>query len=153
MRDQEKRFSRVDERIAKETGDLREEVRKRLDSLEAYVKKEVQSLLERIRNEHEERDEAVKELAQTHKESAKAADKRLSQLDDRLAGAQRDSRQELLDQSKTLRDEIRQSEGSVTAALERSTGELRTEKLDRGALAGLLTEMALRLTGEDGAGS
>jgi DNA repair exonuclease SbcCD ATPase subunit len=153
MRDQEKRFARVDERIAKETGDLREEIRRRLDSLEAYVKKEVQSLLERIRNEHEEREEADKELSQAHKETSKATDKRLGQLDDRLATAQRDLRQELLDQSKTLRDEVRQSEGSVTAALERSAGELRSEKLDRAALADLLNEMAVRLSGEDGAGT
>ncbi len=37
MRDNERRFGRLEERLAKEAGDLRDETRKRLDSLEVYA--------------------------------------------------------------------------------------------------------------------
>src|SRR5579863_8550038 len=57
IRDNERRFSRLEERVAKETADLREESRKRLESLDGYVRKELQSLLERVKGEQSQRAE------------------------------------------------------------------------------------------------
>ena len=56
----------------------------------------------------------------------------------------------MLDQSKTLRDEIYQSQQGSTQALDRTAAELRSGKADRSALAELFTQMAVRLSGEDG---
>jgi hypothetical protein len=44
MRDYEKKFARVEERPARETGELREEIRRRFASLEAYMKNELTAL-------------------------------------------------------------------------------------------------------------
>ena len=38
MRDVERRFARLEERLVKETTDLRDDVRKRLDTLERYMR-------------------------------------------------------------------------------------------------------------------
>src|SRR4051812_14459636 len=43
MRDYEKRFSRLEERLLKESADLRDETRKRFDSLENFVKSEFEA--------------------------------------------------------------------------------------------------------------
>src|SRR5438094_3400039 len=41
LRDSDRRFSRLEETLAKQVTELREESRKRLDSLEAFLKKEL----------------------------------------------------------------------------------------------------------------
>src|SRR5579862_7083222 len=55
MRDADRRFGKIEERFSKETGDLRDDTRKRLESLEAFARKEIQSVLERIKNEQAQR--------------------------------------------------------------------------------------------------
>ena len=83
------------------------------------------------------------------KETVKSFETRASEIEDQAAQAQRELREELLDQSKTLRDEIYKSQQESGAAVDRAAKELRSDKADRSALAELFTEMALRLSGED----
>lgn len=40
MRDVERRFARLEERLVKDTADLKDDVKKRLDTLEAYMRRE-----------------------------------------------------------------------------------------------------------------
>lgn len=147
-RDYEKRFVRLEERLTKESSDLREAVKRHFDSLENYIKQEFESLTERIRAEQNDRGEAVQGLSQDMKNSAIAFEKRIGQLDDQLARGQRELRQQILDQSKSLSEEIRQKHQEVSAALERDARDLREDKASRGALASLFTEMAMRLNNE-----
>jgi hypothetical protein len=149
MRDNEKRFARLEERVLKESTDVREEGRKRLESLEAFVRKEVQSLVERAKNEQTQRGEAIKEVAAEIKESAKTLQAKITEIQDHLDEAQRQLRQEVLDQSKSLRDELSKSRVEQTAMVEAVVGELRSSKIDRSALADLFTEMAARLGDAD----
>src|SRR5438445_469176 len=64
MRDQDRRFGRLEERLAKDLADVREETKARLESLEAYLKKEVQSLVDRLKNESSQRGDAIKAVSQ-----------------------------------------------------------------------------------------
>ncbi|MDP9174781.1 MAG: hypothetical protein M3O30_13090 [Planctomycetota bacterium] len=146
LRDTERRFGRVEERVVKETTDLREEMRKRMESLEAFLRKETQSVLERLKTEQSQRIEAVKEVAVELKETTKSVQLRATELQETIAEAQRELRQEILDQSKALRDELQLARADVTAELDRTAGELRLQKLDKAALSDLLTEMAARLS-------
>lgn len=147
-RDYEKRFVRLEERLTKESSDLREAVKRHFDSLENYIKQEFESLTERLRAEQNDRGEAVQGLSQDMKNSALAFEKRIGQLDDQLTRGQRELRQHILDQSKSLSEEIRQKHQEVSAALERDARDLREDKASRGALASLFTEMAMRLNNE-----
>ena len=147
-RDSDKRFTRLEERIARGLEELRDESRKRLDSLEGFIKKEMQAVSDRIKVEQAQRSEALKGLAQELKETGRGFEARTSEMDDRSAEAQRELRQELLDQSKTLRDEVQQSRKEVDDVLARVVDELRSEKTDRSTLAELFTDMAVRLSGD-----
>ena len=168
MRDYEKRFARMEERLAKETANLREETRKRFDAIEGYAKREVESLSdrlsteqnerteslkreagsldERLKVEHTERAEALKELSRELKEADRLLEKRIAQLDDLLGKTSRELRQQLLDQSKELSDVIRLKYEDAMAGLERVGRELRLDKVDRSKLSELLMGMALQLT-------
>lgn len=51
-----------------------------------------------------------------------------------------------MQESRKLLEEIRHKSDSLTALVERRANELRDHKVDRAALASLLTEMALQLS-------
>ncbi|MBV9209246.1 MAG: hypothetical protein JOZ52_01385 [Acidobacteria bacterium] len=148
MRDYEKRFARLEERLLKEASDLREETKKRFDSLELYIKHEMEALTERLTAEQNARTESLEQLSQGVKDTFRAFDKRATGMDEQSAKGQRELRQQLLEQSKNLSDEIRQKHGELLAALEREASELRTDKTDRSALAALFTELAMRLNND-----
>ena len=148
MRDYEKRFSRLEERLTADAQALREDTKKRFEVLEAFVQKEVDSLGQRLKGEKAERGEALKELTRELRDTAKTTDKRLSQLDDQLAQEASALRSQLLEQSKQLTGEIDSKHRALSAALDREVKALRLDKTDREALADLFTEMALRLKNE-----
>lgn len=152
-RDADRRFARLEERIAKETTDLKDDVRKRIGALEQFVKREFESFAERFKAEHEARSDADKELSRDLRESSKGYDKKFSQLDDHIARVQRELRQQLLDTHQKVSDEIRQQAQDLLARLVRESSELKNDKLDRAALAATLTEIALRLSGEPAPGA
>ena len=146
--DFEKKFARLEERLLKETADSRAETKKRFDSLEGFIRKEVESLADRLRGEQEERMDAGKDLSRELRETAKGLEKKLGALDEQTTRSQRELRQQILDQSKALTEEIRTRIRESATALSKELKELRAEKTDRTALAGLFTEAAMRLTNE-----
>ena len=148
MRDYERRFARLEERLLKDTSDLKDEVKKRVDALEQYIRNETGSLADRLKTEREERVDGAAEAMRELRESSRAHEKRASQLDEQLSRSQRDLREQILDQHRRLSDDIRQRVDEVLAALARETETLRADKTDRATLASLLTEMAMRLTDE-----
>jgi len=148
MRDYERRFVRLDERLAQETAELKEEVRRRLSALEQFVKQETESLAERIRAEQEERSDATKELSREARDNAKTFEKKAAQLDDSIGKVQRESRQQVLELQQRMSDDLASRIQDVLARLSRESAELRADKTDRATLAALLTEMAMRLNDE-----
>ena len=176
-RDYERRFVRLEERLAKESSDIRDEVRRRFDTLESHIKRELEalgdrlraeesersaslrdltaqlkdsarSLQERIKSEQNERGDAVKELSGELHNAASGLDRRIAQLADQTSRADRELRDTLGEQTRNLSDELRTKSEELWAALSRSTNELRSEKTDRAALAAMLSELAMRLNDE-----
>ncbi len=148
IRDSDRRFARLEERLSQETLELKEEVRKRLGILEQFVKQEVESLADRIRSEHEERTDADKDLSRELREAVKTFEKKTGQLEDQTARVQRELRQQLLELHQNVTEEIRQRTDEILARFAKESSEIRTDKLDRALLATMLTEMAMRLNNE-----
>jgi DNA repair exonuclease SbcCD ATPase subunit len=148
MRDNEKRFSRIEERLLKESAELREDTRKRFEALEAFVQNEFEALSDRLKSEHQSRDESVQALARDLQETGKALERKLAQFDEQTTRSQRDLRQQILDQSRNLSDEIRQKYSELQSLLEREVADLGHAKTDRASLAALFTEVSLRLNNE-----
>jgi len=148
IREVEKKFTRLEERLVKELANVRDENRKRLDSLEIYIKKEVESLTERLRNEQSERDAGVKALTEEHKNITISLEKKLTQFEEQSTNSQRELREQILNQSHSLQDDIRQKYEEILTLLEREAQELRRDKTDRSSLASLFTELAIRLNSD-----
>ena len=148
MRDYEKKFAELKERMQEEVAHLREESHKRFEMIEGYIKDEVESMSERLRKEHDERSEAVKEILQEQKDTTRALEKKISQLDDQLTKHTRDLRQQILDKSQSLSEDISKKRDEAAAALDRVAQGLRTSKVNRALLSEIFVNMAMRLTDE-----
>ena len=98
MREYEKRFARLEERLTKSSEALREDLKKRFDSLELYVREELEALGTRLKTEKSERSEALKELTRESRDNAKALEKKLSQVEEQLDSAHTELRTKILEQ-------------------------------------------------------
>lgn len=148
MRDYDKRFGRLEERLIKDAESLRDEMKKRFEALEAFVQKEIESLSQRLKTEKAERGEAVKEIGVQMRDTSKAFDKRLGSLDDQLTGDTAELRARILEQSKALTSEIAEKSREAKRLLDQEVATLRVEKTDREGLGDLFTEFGMRLKNE-----
>lgn len=148
MRDYDRRFTRLEERLLKEVSDARDDARRRFDQIENFFKQELAAMSERLRSESSQRAQATEDITRELRDTSKAINQKLSQMDEQASQTNRELRQQLLDQSKNLSDEIRQKYDELAAALTREARELRSDKADRTALSNLFTELAMRLNNE-----
>lgn len=148
MREYEKRFARLEDRLTKSSEALREDLKKRFDSLESYVRDEMESLGTRLKTEKSERAEALKELTRESRDNTKALEKKFLQLEEQLGSGHTELRTKILEQSKSLGGQIQKSMETLQAALDHEVEILRGDKTDRAMLADLFTELSLRLKNE-----
>ncbi len=146
MREQERKLSQLDARLRRDTDALREEVRKRLDVLEDYIREELEALGSRIKREEGSRSEADDALSAQVDEATKQLERRLSQLGDQTSEAQRGLRQQLLDQSRSLNDDLQRRFDEAINHINQSIGKQRTQQVDRATLSTMLMETAMRIS-------
>ena len=135
--------------MARETTELKDTMRRRFESVEGFFRKEAEALAGRLKAEKEERNEGLKSIARDLKSASDLLGKKVLELDNKSAEGQSSLRQELMQESRKLLEEIRLKSDSLSALVERRADELRDRKIDRAALASLLTEVAVQLS-EDG---
>ena len=148
MRDYDKRFARLEERLFKESAELREGSRRSIEALETFVRNEFAALANRLQTEQQSREGSIQGVARELHEAIKSVDSKLAQYYHQTTETQRDLRQHILDQSKSLNEEIRRKYDDVSATLERDLALLNHEKTDRASLSALFTELALRLNND-----
>lgn len=148
MREYERRFSRLEERLVKEFTDSRDETKKRLDSIEVYVRQEIEALNEVLKKQQNAQEQAIRELSQDYKNQINSLDQKMTQFDENLSKSGREVRQQILEQSKSLNDEMKQKFAEILNVVERETQELRNDKANRSTLSMLFAEMAMRLRSE-----
>lgn len=145
MRDYDRRFDKLEDRVLKDLDNLRRDHEERFVALDKLMRAELSRLGERLSKEREERlatDKAVGRDLQDAEEGLRAA---LSDLSDRADKEASQLREELSEQDLGLREVIRQLRDELSAALESESSRLADDKLSRSAMADLLTEVALRL--------
>jgi predicted nucleic acid-binding Zn-ribbon protein len=148
MRAVETRLQGLESRLLRGQESLRTDFTKQLGALDAALQKEVQSLVERLAAERTRRTEELKGLAAELKESLRALEKRHTKLEESSGMADADLREGILQHSKAVAAEIARVSERLGSELTRSAQELRAEKLNITALAGLFGDMASRLAAE-----
>jgi gas vesicle protein len=142
----EKRFKDLEEHLSKEITSIREEVDRLFKSLENFFKDELNALSARFKEEQEERQTSDKRI----REDIDNITQKFTSHKEENSDAHRDLRQLLLDRHKELSDDMQQLKREMQSSLDNKSTDLDGRKVDRLALADLLTEMALQLGRESG---
>jgi hypothetical protein len=150
MRDFERRFSQMENRLVKATSDLRDEAQKRMEAIEVFFKKELESLKHRLKSESEERADGDGHLKDELKNASSALKKAIAQVEEKLAESSTELRKQILEQSKSLSAEIQSKSEQASESLHSSTSALDEAKIDRSALAEYFIEMAMHLSNGTG---
>lgn len=145
MRDYDKKISRMEERILKESADLRADFSKRFESLNSHVRQEIETLVERVKSEQEKRTAGIQKLSQEMVKGIAVLEQKIDVLEKQLQETNTELRQQLLEQSHSLSDDINRKHEQTAAELVETAHELRENKIDRGALADLFVEVAMNL--------
>jgi len=133
----------------RECSHLREDTHQQFEALKQYIQQEISGLAAALKSEQIQRDEVLKGMDEAFKIITRTLEQRVEQLEIETSQRQRELRQQLLEQSKVLDDEIRQKYQEILTILERRTQELRAEKADRSTLASLFRDLALRVNNQD----
>ena len=148
VRNIDKRLDALEDRLLKELASIEEATRRRFDAFEVYVKGEVDALTGRLKEGHEHREHMNQEWFNHLREASAGLEHKFTQLGEHTAQTHRDMRQQILEQSKTLSNEIRQKYSELAGALAREAQGIRSEKTDRAALSSFFSEIARKLEQE-----
>jgi len=148
MRDYERRFQELNERLEAELARMRDVQDKRLAQIDKRIDDQLDKLGKLLRQEIQDRNRSVDEMESRLQQAARTARGEIASTLDghaqELAATDERLRAALADLHKTAAARAADTE----AALTRVGAELRGEKVGREDLAALLTEFALRLKGD-----
>ena len=148
IREYTQRFQHMEERMARETAELKAEICRWIQLMEAQSRQELESLADRLNTERGERADAEERIRRELNDSIILLDRRIRQSEERGAKDIRELGQLALDRHKSLSDELRQSLAAAGTLHGRHLEELRASAIDRLALADLFAEFSLRIRGE-----
>lgn len=151
-KDYEKRFDRMENRLAQEASELKQELLKRIDALEVYIKQEIKDINQRIKNESNERADALKTLQREFKDGLESLNKKLLNEEENLAKKSTELRDQILEQSKQLSAEILSKYDHASNNLRQTALQLEDAKVNRSDLSGFFLELAMRLSGDENTG-
>lgn len=145
MRDYDRRFASLEERLLRESAELRDDLNKRLLATEQFMRGELDSITANLSSEARDRMQATREMMDALSHLNRDLSDRLAEHANHSAHEQRELRLALNEQQRALSEEIERRHQTLTAELRRESYELRTAKADRSALAAMFAELAERL--------
>ena len=146
MRDYERRFDELDERLKRDAERMRSDLLKRVENLEVLLKDQHDKLGAQLNRLDADLKAANEQHASQSEKLARAFRAELSELDDKHEQSGSTLRERVHKLANETADALRASHEELGHSLERLGTGLRDEKVARDELAGFFTEMALRLT-------
>jgi hypothetical protein len=122
VRDLERRLARAESHMTARANELEQESRRRMEVIEAHLRKESDALTYRLEHELAQTGEAIRTVTREHRESLATVDQRVAKLEEAMVKAQRETRDQMLQQAKRFLDELQQLRREVMETLERELG-------------------------------
>lgn len=148
MRDYERRFHELHQKLEADLTRMREAQDKRLMQIEKRVDDQFEKLNKLMRQEIDDRNGAVADLESRVQQAARTARAEINKAVDGVSGEVAQSDDRLRAALADLQQTFSARAGETEAALSRSNSQLRAEKVGREDLAALLAEFSLRLQGD-----
>jgi hypothetical protein len=146
MRDYERRFEELEERLKRDAERMRNDFAKRFDSVEAMLKDQADRGLSLHKRLESELKQSVESLSGAQEKLAKALRSEALEIDEKNDAQSSALRERLHKLANETADSMRQTHDELSTMVERVGANLRDEKVARDELAGFFSEMALRLT-------
>ncbi|MGB0805541.1 MAG: hypothetical protein ACPGRC_02555 [Salibacteraceae bacterium] len=145
MNEYEQRFEKLEEKLAQSVAENKADTDKKMASLEAFFKNEIKSINNKVVEEEESREKGDRRLL-TEMDALEDSLKKFKQsTSDNFS----ESNQQLLDLSNRISDQIAELNAALLNRLESNTNQLQSSKVDRSALAMMLTDLAYNIAGEN----
>lgn len=137
----DKRFNKLEQQLYEVISSVKDEMQKKLHSFDDYFKNEITSILDQIKKEQENRTTAVNNL----NKQVEKINQTISEFKDEMATSTRDMRTRMMDHYKENSESISKLEQELKKLLNKEVNQLTESKVDRKALAIMLSEMALKI--------
>ena len=147
MRDYDRQFAATEERLVRESANLREDLGRRMLATEQYLRAELETLTSSLRAEERERLQGVRDAMDAMAALNRELSDRIAALADQSAHQQRELRGVLQETHHALGEEMARRHDETSDALRREAIDLRSTKADRTTLAAMFAEFAQRLAG------
>jgi len=147
MRMVDARLRGLEERIAQEHEDLRNELNRKIAELDEASQREFAAHAERLAAERMKRADELKALSAELKEALKNLERRHVKFEEATSEADAEVRDQLMKQGAVLSAELARTAERLSTELDRTASVLRSDKVDRSMLSTMLTDMAARVTG------
>lgn len=118
LRELERKIARLESRFGGGVEDARKELGRRLSDLEAYVRGEVEALSARLDDERNARVQSHAQQTSETRDTVAQFESRVNRLDEASSRGLRELRRQLLDQSKTLLEEVGRTRDELLSVLD-----------------------------------
>ena len=145
MRDYEQRFAELEKSLNQSVDRLGRDLEKRIERLDTFARREIDKLTEQVKAEKKDRVADSKRGAGDVKELTDQVETWFAEVDDQLATEAKDLRTSIHEQHESLSRLINETHEQLNDMLTAQSRSLTESKLAKEDLAGLLSEVALRL--------
>ena len=149
LREFERKFQQIESRLNEDLESLRSELGQQGESLQSYIDSEIGILDSKLKGEADTRQQQLDDLQDELKKTARQIDARLNDLAAQLAEQGREYNQKLLKLQQDISAELKKAGNNLRERLDERYRELSEAKVNRSALAEMLTTLALQLSDEE----
>ncbi len=118
-RELERRLARADAQVAAQSQQLEQTSRRRTEVLEAHVRRETEALTARVERELSDLTEAMRQVGREYRDAIANLEQRVAKVEESSVRAQRDLRNQLLEQAKSFLDELARQRQELLGTLQR----------------------------------
>lgn len=149
IRDYDKRFKRLEDRLIQEGQQLRDDISQRIRALEELLNTEIDALSEKAKVDRQERILSVQDLQQELGALKNELNNRSSQLEEQFGKELKQLRQQLHLRSQEFSTQLRSQNENLNELIKQEITALQEEKVSRNDLAAFFSEFSLRLKRSD----
>lgn len=144
----ERRFSGLESSLQTELRQIRDDLKNQTEMLESYFKGELKEVSAKQRKEQSTRESEFDRFETRAADQKRNFDQKLNDLEESFEKRIGELRESLLHQGQQLSDSLQKGLDGLRAELDERMEQLGVSKADRLALAGMFSEMSMRLKNE-----
>jgi hypothetical protein len=130
FRELDRKVVRADAHMSTRSRDIEQEARRRTEVLETHLRTEIGALATRVEHAVTEAGDALRTVTREHRDAIGALEKRIAKAEEAGAVAQRELRNQMLEQAKAFLDQLQHLRSELLAAFQEEFAGPESERLE-----------------------